>query len=38
MIDDIEYKLVLIGDSSVGKEALFKKITSEVFKEKKYQQ
>ena len=34
MIDDIEYKLVLIGDSSVGKAALFKKITTENFKEK----
>ena len=27
----IEYKLILIGDSSVGKTCLFKKITSGIF-------
>ena len=29
--DIIEYKLILIGDSSVGKTCLFKKITSGIF-------
>ena len=29
--NDIEYKFILIGDTSVGKTCLFKKITSGIF-------
>ena len=32
--DEIEYKLILIGDSSIGKTCLFKKITTGVFLDK----
>lgn len=32
--DEIEYKLILIGDTSVGKTCLFKKITTGVFLDK----
>ena len=32
--DTIEYKLILLGDTSVGKTCLFKKLTFGVFKEK----
>lgn len=32
--DTIEYKIILIGDSSVGKTCLFKKITSKIFLKK----
>ena len=31
---DLEYNLILLGDSSVGKNCLFKKLTSGIFKEK----
>ena len=32
--DEIEYKLILLGDTSVGKTCLFKKITTGVFMDK----
>lgn len=32
--DEIEYKLILLGDTSVGKTCLFKKITTGVFLDK----
>ncbi len=32
--DEIEYKLILLGDTSVGKTCLFKKITTGIFIEK----
>ena len=32
--DEIEYKLILLGDTSVGKTCLFKKITSGIFLER----
>jgi len=32
--DEIEYKLILLGDTSVGKTCLFKKITIGVFLDK----
>ena len=32
--DEIEYKLILLGDTSVGKTCLFKKITTGVFFDK----
>ena len=31
---DLEYKIILLGDTSVGKTCLFKRITVDVFKEK----
>ena len=31
---DLEYKIILLGDTSVGKTCLFKRITLDVFKEK----
>ena len=31
---DFEYNLILLGDSSVGKTCLFKKLTTGIFKEK----
>jgi Ras-related protein Rab-1A len=32
--DDIEYKLILLGDTSVGKTCLFKKLTTGIFMDK----
>ena len=32
--DDIEYKLILLGDTSVGKTCLFKKLTTGLFMDK----
>ena len=29
--DEVEYKLILLGDTSVGKTCLFKKITTGIF-------
>ena len=34
MSQKITYKLILIGDSAVGKTCIFKKLTSGVFNEK----
>ena len=34
MSEKITYKIILIGDSAVGKTCIFKKITSGVFNEK----
>ena len=34
---DAEYKIILVGDTTVGKTSLFKKITSGVFLDKNVQ-
>ena len=31
---DLEYKIILLGDTSVGKTCLFKRLTLDIYKEK----